>query len=211
MKQENKLVNFAIFILIITIISTSFISGTYAKYTTTVTGVASAAIAKWSIKVEGTEIAVEGSEPTVQFNLFETVLDTDTTDGNEATEGELDVKEGVIAPGTQGSFDLDIENFSEVTATYNIELVATNTDNIPVKFSLDNGATYETWESGVPITINAEKNLEKEIGKDTITIKWKWEFEGDDTALGLAAKTDTEEQPAPQIGVQASITVTQVI
>jgi len=211
MNKESKLLNFAIFILLITIITTSMVSGTYAKYITTVTGVASAPIAKWSIKVEGTEIAVTGSEPTVAFNLFNTILDTDTSDGNESTEGELDVKEGLIAPGTQGSFDLDIENLSEVTATYKIDLVVTNTDDIPIKFSLDSGTTWETWETGTTITINAEENLEKEIGKDTITIKWKWEFDGDDTALGLAAKTDTEESPAPQIAVQATITVTQVI
>ena len=43
----------------------------------------------------------------------------------------------IIAPGTRGSFDIVIKNDSQVNATYAIDYTVTNTNNIPVKFSVD--------------------------------------------------------------------------
>mgnify|MGYP000482400440 CR=1 FL=1 len=111
MKNENKLMKITTFVLLITILALILVSGTYAKYTSSVSGSDSATVAKWSIKVNGTEIAV--ANPNVTFKLFETINDT-----NGGVES--DVTSGLIAPGTSGAFSVKIKNESEVTAKYSI-------------------------------------------------------------------------------------------
>ena len=110
MKKNNKLGKFVAFVLLITIIAVILVASTYAKYTTSKDLEAVATVAKWSIKLGGKDIT---QNETVIFDLFTTVKDTD---GND----ETDVSANRIAPGTQGSFDVELENASEVTAKYNI-------------------------------------------------------------------------------------------
>ena len=204
MKKENKLVKFTMFVLLITIIAIVLVAGTYAKYTSKVSGESTATVAKWSIKVNNNELAAENS--TVTFNLFETINDT----GNTAQE--TDVEDGLIAPGTAGSFNLKVKNESEVTAKYSIDFVLKNTSNIPIEFSTDG----TTWTNS--ITALAEKTLAVGAPEDTMTVQWRWAFNGTDstnyqatqndvtdTTLGIAAQT----APAKVI-VTTTLTATQV-
>lgn len=204
MKKGNNLVKFIMFVLLITIVAIVLVAGTYAKYTSQVSGESTATVAKWSIKVNDKELAVENSK--VTFNLFETINDT----GNIAQE--TDVKAGLIAPGTAGSFNLKVKNESEVTAKYSIDFVLTNTSNIPIEFSTDG----TTWTNS--ITAPAEKSLAVGAPEDTITVQWRWAFNGTDstnyqttqndvtdTTLGIVAQT----APA-KVTVTTTLTATQV-
>lgn len=204
MKKDNKLVKFTMFVLLITIVAIVLVSGTYAKYTSEVSGASTATVAKWSITVNGDELATENS--TVTFDLFETINDT----GN--TADETDVADGLIAPGTAGSFNLKVKNESEVTAKYAISFVVSESD-IPLEFSTDNGTT---WTDS--ITAPAEKTLAVKAAEDTITVQWRWAFNGSDstnykttqndvtdTTLGIAAQTT-----APTVKVTTTLTATQV-
>lgn len=197
MKKDNKLVKFTMFVLLITIVVIVLVSGTYAKYTSDASGSATATVAKWQIKANGTDITVD--DATIAFNLFETINDT----GNTAVE--TDVINNKIAPGTAGKFDLKIDNLSEVTAEYSIDFVLTNTSNIPIEFSTD-GTTWKTTLD----TINSTSNLTAGTGTDTVTVQWRWVFNGNDgtdTTLGIVAQaTDT----APIVIVKATLTATQV-
>lgn len=89
--RKNKIMRFASLILVLTLLSTSVISGTFAKYTTTDSANDSARVAKW-----GVELQVEG-------NLFgdtykdTIVADTDTT----MTVQSVDKAADVVAPGTK--------------------------------------------------------------------------------------------------------------
>ena len=114
MKKDNKLVKFTMFVLLITIVAIVLVVGTYAKYTSDASGSSTATVAKWQIKANGTDITVD--DATIAFNLFETINDTANT------AQETDVKAGLIAPGTAGSFNLKVKNESEVTAKYSIDL-----------------------------------------------------------------------------------------
>lgn len=191
MKRNNKVVKFAIFVLLITIIAFALVAGTYAKYTTEVSGSDTVRVAKWSIKVNGTEITTVQDE-TVTFDLFNTIYDSD------GTTTESDVANGLIAPGTSGSFDLQIENLSEVNAEYSIAFEMTNAANVPLEFSTD-GTTWGNLDS-IESTAIAMSN-----GTSTVNVKWRWQFAGDHTDIGIAAQT------APQnVEVTATITVDQV-
>ena len=199
-KKENK--SMAILLLVI-MVALILVSGTYAKYTSTASGSDTATVAKWSFKVNGTEIAVTGSAPSVTFDLFNTIKDTD-----ESTE--TDVTTGLIAPGTQGAFDLKLKNESQVTAQYAIDYTVTRSDTtLPILFSVDGG---NTWTSDLA-DVEASDATKLAIGsaEKIITVQWKWEFNsGDDsvdTKLGVAGQVT---DGAPTIKVTAAVTATQV-
>lgn len=205
--NKNKLMRMACALLVVTLLSTCVISGTFAKYVSQTNGDDSVVVAKWSIvysengQEEGTQIAVssKASKPEVDFNLFNTILDSNG-------QAETDVVANKIAPGTKGSFSFTIQNASEVTAAVSVAVTETNSSNIPLVFTM--GET----------TADSLEELLKDLGTiamnttKTYTVQWEWPFErknGDasDTDLGIMA-CDTNK--APKYDVAATITVVQV-
>ncbi len=205
----------AVILMALTLITSCFVGGTFAKYTSTATLKDDAVVAKWDITVgEGvgeTQIAL-ASPATVAIDLFTTINDTDTTDGNESMDGELDVAATKIAPGTTGSFDLKITNKSEVTAQYAIDFSVTNASNIPLEYSID-GTNWKTSIDDIDIAASESTVLamNQQNATTIATVQWRWAF-GDptnnasDTALGIAAR----EGEAPSVTVSATLTVNQV-
>ena len=178
-----------------------FIAGTYAKYTSTISGSDSADVAKWSWTINNTNIN-SAETTTYTFDLFNTIKDSD------GTSAESDVTSGKIAPGTSGSFDINITNNSEVNATYAIAFTATNGNNVPIEYSTDG----TNWSSSVADLNVAATNIAKGASSATKTVHWRWAFTGAegvdaaDTALGFSANSS----PAPSVQVTAAVTVTQV-
>lgn len=215
--KKNRMMRLASILLVAVLLSTSVISGTYAKYTSTVTGSSTATVAKWSIKVSdtafsdsntGTEIAV--ASPSVTFNLFNTIKDNWSESG---AANEADVSSGKIAPGTSGAFALNIKNDSEVTAQYGITFELTNNSGVPLEFKVGNGE----WTSTLEAVAMADAT-KLDIGEaTTVNVQWRWVFErGDtteakknnnksDTTLGITA-----QGTAPVVTIAATITVDQV-
>lgn len=185
-------------LLLAAVVVTSYsVSGTYAKYTSKFESTDSARVAKWAFQINDTDVT-----NSFTFNLFDTVNDTD---GN----AETDVKDGgdtetIIAPGTQGSFTIKLANKSEVTAKYAIDYEVTNTNNIPIEFSVD-GLNWSSSLSDVAASDTTKLNMNG--GEATITVQWRWTYEGTDrdttdTTLGSAGTAT--------VTVDADITVTQV-
>lgn len=197
MKKSSIMIRIVAILSVVMIFTMCFIGGTFAKYTSNASNADTATVAKWSFKVGETDIAANN---TFTFDLFKTIKDSNGTD-NESDMSPVDGT--IIAPGTQGSFDLVLKNESQVTAKYAIDYTVTNDNNIPVKFSVDNGATWT--DDLADVTASEDTTLAVGSDEKTITIKWKWDFEGtdtDDTDLG-AAGTAT-------LTVTANVTATQV-
>lgn len=195
MKNKNNLLKFTNIVLFITMIAIILVSGTYAKYTSTASGTSATVVANWSFNVNDKNIA----EETFEFNLFDTANIKDS-DGS----AEEDVAEGLIAPGTSGSFEFALENTSDVTAKYEIKLETENTHNIPIEFSFDGNS----WTKDLSDLVATEA-----IGiglSDNVTVQWRWIFDGDDTTLGTTAATATQNEDIPSITVTAKIIATQV-
>ena len=193
MKKRSLIV-----ILAVLCIATScFVSSTFAKYTSEATLTSSkAVVAAWSIEVEGEDIAV--AAPTATFDLFSTINDT------KDSAAETDVKTGLIAPGTKGSFTLNITNNSDVNATYKIELTETVTGiaDLPIQYSADGGVT---WKDSIAELNVAATDIAMNGGTAELTIDWQWVFDGDHTEIGkTAVGGDVNVQ------VSAKITVDQV-
>lgn len=212
--KKNKMMRIASVLLVAVLLSTCVISGTFAKYTSTSSGSDTARVARWSILVEGTEIGVAGNT-TVAFDLFKTVKDTA---GN--TENDVAVKDGaqIIAPGTSGSFTIDIVNDSEVNAKYTITLAETNTGNIPLQYSVDG----ENWvDSIAELSMTALTNVaiamknDGDTDTDSQTVYWRWVFNDTDTAVtdgsAHAGQTNVTDTALGNAGTLAEVTITATI
>lgn len=194
--EKNKVSKLVAVVLLLVMIALVLVSGTYAKYTSTASGSDSARVAKWSFTVGKTDIADSES---FAFNLFETINDTD----GKTVETDVVSANGdkVIAPGTSGSFDIELTNASEVTAQYGINFTVTNTNNIPVKFSIDGVECDEGLDN---ISASDTTKLAPKA-KKTITVQWKWDYSGDDvTDTGLG------KDGTATLAVKADVTATQV-
>lgn len=192
--------------LVLAVVVTGYsVSGTYAKYTSQATGTATARVAKWAFDVND---AKKSTQTTFTFDLFKTI--NDTLDGNE----ETDVKKAgtgetaIIAPGTQGSFDIVLTNKSEVTAEYAIDYTVTNTGFIPVEFSVDNGATWTTDLADV--VADGTTKLAMDNGSNTITVQWRWAFVGADSE-NYKAQTDAADTALGEADTAATLTVTAAV
>ncbi|MBR6034362.1 MAG: hypothetical protein IKP28_06590 [Clostridia bacterium] len=209
--KNNRLAKFLIILLALTMVVIILVAGTYAKYTSTATGTASAKVAKWSIELAGTEIAT-ATPQTVTIDLFETILDSDLTSAEQNVAANA--TDHLIAPGTSGQFSLTIENKSEVDAEYTLDATVTNDDDIPIEFKVNDGA-WVTSLDGLDTSSATGLNMG---ATDTITIQWRWAFTGagstnyqtnqtntTDTALGIAART-----ARPEVSVEIAVVASQV-
>lgn len=184
--KKNKIFTLGLAIAFVFVLSLTLVSGTFAKYTSTVTGKDSAAVAKWAFQYGNNEGALTNidlvSTKEISFNLFDTILDTNG-------DTETDVAANKIAPGTKGSFQFVVNNTSEVNATFDLTLKVTGAQ-VPFEYTIqvDEGSASEASTTVPSLTTQTiDRNTSV-----TVTITWEWPFDGNDTAdttLGLAAST----------------------
>ena len=197
-KRSSMMVRLVAALAVTMMFTMCLVGGTFAKYTSSATGNDNANVAKWSFKVGETDIA---TTDTFTFDLFKTIKDSDGINN----ETEMNPVDGsIIAPGTQGSFDLVLTNASQVTAQYAIDYTVTNNNDIPVKFSVDGGTTWTNDLADVAASDSTK--LAANSGTTTIKVQWKWDFNGSDdsfdTALGIGGNA--------VLTVKAEVTATQV-
>lgn len=206
--NRSPMMRVACAMLIACLLMSCTVFGTMANYISTANGSDTTSVAKWEFHVGTTNIA-QSTTQTFTFDLFNTINEADT----EATEDS--VKAGLIAPGTGGSFVLDVKNLSEVDAKYTLELTETNASNVPIQYSLDK----TTWKDDMSAinTAHVDEAIAKTNGATSITVYWRWCFDGtdtgahagqtdaSDTALGIAGQTS-----APAVTVKANVTAEQV-
>lgn len=212
--------------LVLTMATTSLISGTMAKYTETAYGTDTATVAKFAYTVTaggtGAPAAVSditGSSRT-EIDLF-SLRSIDT-----GVKGK-----DLIAPGTTGSFEIAVNNTSDVVVEDTISLAEANTNNVPVYYTFDNenyssvytgnGAADTTSIAGVTLNGNigalaeaiSTKNnsLGYTDGPATYLVTWTWAF-----SVSGAAQTDAKDTilgktaSAPTVKLDVDVTVTQL-
>ena len=203
MKKYTKKITIMLLVALVAV-GCYFVSGTYAKYTSSSRGDGTARVAKWDFKVGSTNITTTN---TFTFNLFETIKEADTT----STEADVvsSNSDKVIAPGTGGSFDIVLTNDSEVSAKYGIDFTVTNTSSIPVEFSTD-GTTWSSTLADI-VASDTDTKLTANGGTTTKTIKWRWAYETGTSPYteGDTADTNLGKAGTATITVQADVTATQ--
>ena len=204
------------FTVLVALLSLTLVSGTYAKYTSSVTGSDSAKVAKWLVKINDTNVSTNPATTTMTFDLFATLKDSDLSSSETDVAAPGAGQDLIIAPGTSGTVALVLKNESQVNATYSVAFTATNTSSIPVEYSLTGAA--DSWEADIEDLNIDDAAIAMLTGTSTVNVYWRWAFEGadsenftssqtdvTDTNLGIAAQTS-----APVLTVTAAVTFTQV-
>lgn len=198
--KRNNLFKLGLFTVFVAILSLTLVSGTFAKYTSTVTGSDSAKVAKWEWQINDDNVVGGTATTEFTFDLFNITAE----DINVAKDESGNI---LLAPGTKGSFEMTIKNLSEVKGKYTIAFDSTTDATItPIKYSFSNSESESDWKDTIA-ELTKTSNLEFKTGEETITVYWKWDFSVDtaedttDTNLGLSNSAHT---------VKATIVFTQV-
>ena len=166
MMRKNKMMRAASGLLVATLLTTSVISGTFAKYTTSATGSDEARVAKWGFEAPAT---------ITMTDLFKNEY-TDTTNGKTV----LSTKD-VIAPGTSSSvafgftYDTTSNTVDKPEVTYNFTI---STEGSSIDSSIENNKSIVWSLDGVECTATENKSswdvllesIAKLSGADTVTV-----------------------------------------
>lgn len=173
MKKSKKIILVLVAIIAILV---SFLGGqAYAKYMSKVTGNGTAEIASWKFKVN------ENEEKMQTIALSSTI-------------NNLTLVNGKIAPGTSGSFQINLDaTGTDVGIFYTINFENETEKPTNLKFEYL-GQTYKSLDylrNAIVGGINADSNEKTK----TITIGWNWNFETGSTEEEIEKnnKLDTEQ------------------
>ena len=234
--RKNRMMRLASVLLVCVLLTTSVISGTFAKYTTKDSGADFARVAKWGVTVEAKN-----------FDMF--TIDYATDDKNATFEGTYSVsaagtgdnRDDILAPGTAGSFaDIKITGTPEVAVDVAIVATVVVSENwvdadgayyCPVAVTVGTkeirGLDYTSatdFANAIAKELNDKSSqyapneyLDALYDTTNLDISWAWAFEGaegdvmsqddvKDTFLGDAAAKGN----APTISVAVAITVEQI-
>ncbi len=187
MNRKKKSILLMILLLLVAVTS-CFVAGTYAKYTSQITGnEGEATVAKWAF-----------------------VDDNETQEIEIALEGTVDpttLVEERIAPGTSGSFDVELVNTNtEVGVDFSILINSITNKPTNLVFYRDANHTEELTPGTT--TITGQLEAEDSTGL-TVPIYWEWVYESDQPATDDPIDTQDGEA-ANTITVGITITGTQV-
>ncbi len=190
--KKNLTFKLGLFCVALVLVSTCFITNAWARYTSTVTATDTARVAKFDVTFKNGTTKIENN---AQINIFDTSLKNIKQDENEKNVNT----EKLVAPGSNGSFQIVVTNKSEVSVKITIggELVDASGNKLsgdatPIKFcvkadgsSLSDSDTFTDLNQigSFDIDVNNTDNTDK-----TYTVYWKWVTTDDasDTKFGTA-------------------------
>lgn len=186
------------------LISTSLMSGTLAKYTTTVSGTDTATVASFDFSVLDKDGLALADSNTI--DLFDDITPA----------GANTVANDLIAPGCSGDFLVDINCAgSEVDIDLTSTVTVANDNTIPVKFAIAESAPdddgYTIAQDGLATAL--QNAIDGEVKHDDtskdkdVKVFWKWvDGQGDpaDTTLGAM-------ETAPTFKLDIEVTATQAM
>ena len=217
--KKNWTMRVGVALVALTLITSCFVGGTFAKYTTAGTGTDSARVARFGVTV------------TANGNMFTDKYDT--ADDSATVVGQGGVK--VVAPGTKGNMasmtllgvpEVDVKVTYEATVELNdhwkdaddnfyfpLDIIV-NKQEVDLSGAKNKDAVISAVANAInnySRTYKAGTDLST-VGTDSLTISWEWDFEGNgnddvkDTFLGDQANKGN----AGRITIGVKTTVTQV-
>lgn len=192
--KNGKSVLVIMVLLLLVGISLSYVAGTYAKYTTSINNVSgNATVAKWAF-------GTDNNSTSFNVNL------TDTTISNTT------LVEDKIAPGTEGTFDINLINTnSEVGVDWKVTIGSVT--NLPTNLKLYSDAAHtKPLATDGTATITGQLKAKDSTGIN-VPIYWAWAYNtenGDtaDTANGEAASTLTVSLKVDGVQTQPGAAIT---
>ena len=232
--KKNVMMRVASIMLVLVLLTSSVISGTFAKYVSEGTGTDSARVAKWGVTIES-----NGAMFGEHYNGYNDNNISNTYTGSVDSQGKIPAEGGlskVVAPGTKGNMvAVALKGTPEVAVkvTYSADVTLNgwkigDTEYCPLYIYV-NGVAYNTGDSlaitdleaaveaavaAYSVSYPAGTDLEK-VGADALNISWEWPYEtykngnlcdAQDTALGNA----TADGYPSTIEISVTTTVTQI-
>ncbi len=161
--KKNIIKRVAVLSLALALCSTALMSGTMAKYTSTVEGEGSTQVAKFEYRVRaGYNDTVAGTSSKVDLEM------NDGSAGYMPVELDLftlrEVDTGVngvdlMAPGTKGAFDITTINYSDVIVDDTFVFTETNIDNVPVVYQFGTGYYSSVLANGDYTAVDGAGNM----------------------------------------------------
>ena len=214
--KKNYVMRFAAVLLVLVLLSTCVVSGTFAKYVTSDDAQDEARVAKW-----GVTVTVTGDD------AFKTAYDGSV---------QSSTSDDVVAPGTSGTLaTLSITGTPEVDVNIKYEATLTltgweigdpATEYCPLVFNVKgteykiDGSTITTVEQLETAVVNAIATYAENIEAgtdlssiDDIAISWSWAIGTSDDVNDTVNKNDTalgNLSTAPTIDFSLTVTVTQI-
>lgn len=219
--EKNRMMRLASALLILTLLTTCMISGTFAKYTTQATGEDTARVAKWGVTVS------------THTDLF-AISYTNTNDNSGTVTVKSEGTDKLVAPGTTGtglgvtiggtpevSYEMKIklDNTAKMPSLKYTPTGGTEASYEPVKFSVLNDTTlikrdmtladlitlfdgtkaiykYNVADGKYYVDSDGDGTIDTATSLNAcpnIQIKWEWAFESgaDDNAKAFGDKLDT--------------------
>lgn len=203
MPNKKRVFNIAALLLLLCIISTVIISGTFADYSSVYSGHDKAIIATWNIVAQGGQDSLAALTP---GGSYEAKLDLFSHGNYSNMNNEF---KNIIAPGVEGSFTLNVTNLSDIEATIKFEFSEPEADfKDLLEFSIE-----EDELTGLNVTglNDALKNitLPQEDGNFVTTIKWKWPSGENDTQFGKDSYENLQEGSRSEYVLNVKVTATQ--
>lgn len=227
--RKNHTLKLAGILLVLVLVTSCFVGGTFAKYVTNGTGTDSARVAKFGVTV------------TANGTMFAKEYDTDTGNVKATIAKSVFSTDKVIAPGTKGNMvSMTLAGTPEVAVNvkyaatvtlenwvYKANESATEEFYCPIKIKVGNENYYgwdynsaELFKNAVETAINGySKNYAPGTALNTAeapVVSWAWAFE--DSAAG-AKQTDVKDTylgdqaangNAATIALEVVTTVTQI-
>lgn len=192
--KKNKMMRMASALLVATLLSTSVIAGTFAKYTSNATGTDTATVAEWKVSVNDADIT---DSDTFTYNF----------EDNWACTGNGTVDSNLLAPGTSGHFTVTVKNESDVQLDYTTVATITNEGagtgkKVPMQFSVVKWEGNTVPEAGTYTTASYSddsanvtelqkitgSNVTSNTGVEKYEVYWKWAYDNsndsNDTEIG---------------------------
>lgn len=193
----------SVYILVAVVITCAVMSETLAKYQSTYISVDYAAAAAWTFEVQDAEITKVDTFTVDVFNSSRIFDENGTAIENEAKNSRKinDDTVPLIAPGTSGSFDLKLENLSDVYVQCDITVDESFASGINFNYKFASGDSFSAT--------NTKQIIIAHNTTQTLTIYWQWPFGGSDAADtvvrdGTTPCTVTVTVSAKQINQQKS-------
>lgn len=236
--RKNKMMRIASALLVVVLLTTCAISGTFAKYVTDGYAEDFARVAKFGVTVVGT------SDSMFKDEYYGLTYRDAVTDKDMTLTVESDVK--VVAPGTEGTFtSFNVEGTPEVAVAVTYDDVVVEIGNnwidkldttkfyCPIVITVNNvdicGLGFESADEFEAAVVAEIDKAEKEYAPNTnlkdvdtdLVISWRWDFDDadhthcdnkqdddKDTFLGDRAAADVAN--AGTISIEITCTVTQI-
>lgn len=218
--KKNRTLRVSALLLALTLITTCFVGGTFAKYITRNSGSDTARVAKWGVTI------------TPNGTLFSDAYVTDDGAAAAAIANSVVSTEDVVAPGTNGNLakvvlggtpevavavdykaNLELSNWEVSSAYYcPIEITVGSTT-----YKGTNYASAALFEAAVEEAIQNEYSAKYQPGTDLSdasvkvpVVSWAWAFTGNDDAKDTALGDQAVNATAASIKLEITTTVTQV-